>query len=60
MGTHPALLNRGEVAKQYELRQASNDVVVLLPDYLIEQDLPSAYQEFLRQQSEVVKGQAAD
>jgi hypothetical protein len=46
--------------KQHELRLASNEVVVLLPDHLVEQDLPSAYQEFLRQQAGGVKGQAAD
>jgi hypothetical protein len=51
VGTYPALLSRDAVATRHELRKTSNKVVVLLPDYLVEQDLPSAYQEFLRQQT---------
>jgi len=60
VGTYPALLTRADAIKQHELRIPSKEPIVLLPDYLVEQDLPSAYREFLRQQSGGVKGQAAD
>jgi len=50
VGTYPSLVSRAEVEKSHYLRAASSNAV-LLPDYLVEQDLPSAYQEFLRQQT---------
>jgi len=51
VGTYPALLTRSEAVKLHQLGLSAEDAVVLLPDYLVEQDLPSAYQELLRQQS---------
>jgi len=59
VGTHPALLGTTEADKHHELRKESKKArVVLLPDYLVEQDLPSAHQELIRQ-AEEVKGQPA-
>ncbi len=58
VGTYPALLGSSEVYKQHGLRKVSKEArIPLLPDYLVEQDLPSAYQEFIRQAG--VKGQVA-
>lgn len=53
VGTHPALLSTNEADKHHELRKELKKArVVLLPDYLVEQDLPSAYQELIRQAGE--------
>ncbi|MBS1853929.1 MAG: DEAD/DEAH box helicase [Acidobacteria bacterium] len=51
VGTYPALVTSAEAAARHSLRTKFGRVAVLLPDYLVEQDLPSAYQEFLRQQT---------
>jgi predicted RecB family endonuclease len=48
IGTYPALLAREAAATRHFLSGHSGEKVVLLPDYLVEQDLPSAYQEVLR------------
>jgi len=47
IGTYPALLEK-EAAKNRHFVAGTGSNVVLLPDYLVEQDLPSAYQEVLR------------
>lgn len=50
VGTYPSIVSRGEAEKSHFL-QAEDSGAILLPDYLVEQDLPSAYQEVLRQQA---------
>jgi len=50
IGVYPALVAAKIAAKRHFLSGGIGPKVVLLPDYLVEQDLPSAYQEFLRQQ----------
>jgi len=49
IGTYPSLLAKEEARKRHFLSGHTEAKVVLLPDYLVEQDLPSAYQEVLRQ-----------
>jgi hypothetical protein len=49
VGTYRSLVTGGEAEKKHYLKQALKGGVILLPDYLVEQDLPSAYQELLRQ-----------
>jgi hypothetical protein len=44
LGTYPALLAREDAELAHSLTSQASDATVLLPDYLIEQDLPSAYQ----------------
>ncbi len=60
VGTYPALLITEAVSKTHYLRTKYPDPAVLLPDYLVEQDLPSAYQEFLRQQTPTPRGLRAE
>jgi hypothetical protein len=48
VGTYPALLAAEDADATHYLRTNYAEPVVLLPDYLVEQDLPSAYQEFMR------------
>jgi len=50
VGTYPCLVSGAEGQKRHYLREG-NANAILLPDYLVEQDLPSAYQEFLRQEA---------
>jgi hypothetical protein len=49
IGTYPSLLAQEEARKRHFLSGHTELKVVLLPDYLVEQDLPSAFQEVLRQ-----------
>lgn len=49
IGTYPSLLAQEEARKRHFLSSHTQSKVVLLPDYLVEQDLPSAFQELLRQ-----------
>ena len=48
IGTYPALLSRDVAVSRHFLSAQSETKVSLLPDYLVEQDLPSAYQEILK------------
>ena len=43
LGTYPSLLASDEAERVHPLAQSAGGRVVLLPDYLIERDLPSAY-----------------
>jgi hypothetical protein len=60
VGTYPALLAASATEKSHFLRSKYSKPAVLLPDYLVEQDLPSAYQEFLRQQTPTPRGIPAE
>jgi Lhr-like helicase len=44
IGTYPALLTRQEALAVHPLQSFKGARAVLLPDYLVERDLPSAYQ----------------
>ena len=48
IGTYPALLSRDVAIERHFLSAQSETKIVLMPDYLVEQDLPSAYQEVLK------------
>jgi ATP-dependent helicase YprA (DUF1998 family) len=60
VGTYPALLEKETAEKKHFLSGRSGVNVVLLPDYLIEQDLPSAYQELLRNLTPAFRGVAVE
>jgi ATP-dependent helicase YprA (DUF1998 family) len=45
IGTYPALLSKNAALSRHFLSENSGGKTLLLPDYLVEQDLPSAYQE---------------
>jgi hypothetical protein len=49
VGAYPALVTSAEAGAKHPLCTKFGSAAVLLPDYLVEQDLPSAYQELLRQ-----------
>lgn len=44
VGTHPALLAADEAGRLHLAVAGASEVRVLLPDYVVERDLPSAYQ----------------
>jgi hypothetical protein len=44
IGTYPALLDAAEAERDHPLKKRAGTEASLLPDYLIEHDLPSAYQ----------------
>jgi hypothetical protein len=48
IGTYPALLSKAEAEKRHPLMHSPGGTRVLLPDYLVERDLPSAYQEVVK------------
>jgi len=48
IGTYPALLAKAEAEKRHALSRHSGGIPILLPDYLVERDLPSAYQEVMK------------
>jgi ATP-dependent helicase YprA (DUF1998 family) len=48
IGTYPALLSKVEARKRHPLSQQSKVISILLPDYLVDRDLPSAYQEIMK------------
>jgi hypothetical protein len=60
VGTYPALVSRCEAEKSHHLKTRPHGNEVLLPDYLVEQDLPSAYQEFLRQAAPVLRSPVSE
>jgi len=48
IGTYPALLSKAEADKRHSFSHQSTGIPILLPDYLVERDLPSAYQEVIK------------
>ena len=48
IGTYPALLSKAEAEKRHPYSHHSGGTPILLPDYLVERDLPSAYQEVMK------------
>ncbi len=48
VGTYPSLLAREAAEKRHFMSKYGGKKVVLLPDYLVEQDLPSACQELIK------------
>jgi hypothetical protein len=48
ISTYPALLSKAEAEKRHPLSHNSGGTFILLPDYLVERDLPSAYQEVMK------------
>jgi hypothetical protein len=48
ISTYPALLSKAEAEKRHCLSLHSGGTPILLPDYLVERDLPSAYQEVMK------------
>lgn len=44
VGTYPALLDRETAENSHPVTATGQEVLVLLPDYVVERDLPSAYQ----------------
>ncbi len=48
ISTYPALLSKAEAEKRHALSHHSGGIPILLPDYLVERDLPSAYQEVMK------------
>jgi hypothetical protein len=48
ISTYPALLSRAEAEKRHPVPHHSGGTPILLPDYLVERDLPSAYQEVMK------------
>jgi hypothetical protein len=48
IGTYPALLSKTEAEKRHPLLHGPGGTRILLPDYLVERDLPSAYQEVMK------------
>jgi hypothetical protein len=48
IGTYPALLSKAEAEKRHPLMHGPGGTRILLPDYLVERDLPSAYQEVVK------------
>ncbi len=48
IGTYPSLLAREVAQQRHFMSTAGGKKVILLPDYLVEQDLPSAFQEFVK------------
>jgi hypothetical protein len=48
IGTYPALLSKIEAEKRHAFSHPSSDISILLPDYLVERDLPSACQEVMK------------
>ncbi len=48
IGTYPALLSKAEAERLHPLSHQSGGIPILLPDYLVERDLPSAYQEVMK------------
>jgi hypothetical protein len=48
IGTYPALLSKADAEKRHPLSHVPSGTSILLPDYLVERDLPSAYQEVVK------------
>jgi hypothetical protein len=48
IGTYPALLSKAEAERRHPLPNQAGGIPILLPDYLVERDLPSAYQEVMK------------
>jgi hypothetical protein len=48
IGTYPALLAKAEAERRHANLHHSGGIPILLPDYLVERDLPSAYQEVMK------------
>ncbi len=48
IGTYPALLSKAEAESRHALSHHAEGISILLPDYLVERDLPSAYQEVMK------------
>ena len=48
ISTYPALLSKAEAEKRHPLLHHPGGTRILLPDYLVERDLPSAYQEVVK------------
>ena len=44
IGTYPALLDREFAIKSHPVTATGQEIIVLLPDYVVEWDLPAAYQ----------------
>jgi hypothetical protein len=47
VGTYPALMAHSNAYKEHSLSRNRTHSFVLLPDYLVERDLPSSYQQLL-------------
>jgi len=48
LGSYPALLSKSEAERHHAASHHSGGTPILLPDYLVERDLPSAYQEVMK------------
>jgi hypothetical protein len=48
IATYPALLSKAEAENRQALSHHLSGIPILLPDYLVERDLPSAYQEVMK------------
>ena len=47
VGTYPALMAHSHAYKEHDLSRKRTHSFLLLPDYLVERDLPSSYQQLL-------------
>jgi hypothetical protein len=56
LGTHPALLRTDEAERIHVLAAGRGRRYVLLPDYLVEQDIPSACNQFMERSSVIADG----